>query len=192
MGRPRKGKGDPQEGTEPQAGLPPEGAELEKSTTEAETASTVTIRFDPSGKPRPLQRQTLERLRAALPQLGINEEFVGSDIPHRLIAEKIFDGLCSGIPWVQSWLMESFIGLPAVKTREILRYTKEEKAEMREPSIALLSEYLGDLWRGDPNIYTLLIVLIAVHFGKTARLAEKLKQTEGSAGPDGSGNGGAP
>ncbi len=170
MGRPRKEK--PQGGVEPQGQQPPLSGE----------ARTVTVRFDESGKPLPMRQEARERLRAALPHLGLSEEFPEGEVPHKLIAEEIFAGLCVAVLWTQSLLMEYFTGLPPDKTREILRYTKEEKNEMREPAVMLLAEHLGSLWRTDPNLYMLLIVLTVFHFEKATRIASAVKKNGASAG----------
>jgi len=167
MGRPRKEKIRIQEGQEPPA-----------------EASTVTIRFDESGKPRPMQPETRERLRAAMPQLGLSEDLAEGEMPNPVFAEKVFDGLCVAVPWMQSLLLELFTGLSPDKTREILRYTKEEKAEMRESAVALLAEHLSALWHMDPNLYTLLIVIAAFHIGKIARVNELQKKTASNGGDE--------
>ncbi len=186
MGRPRKGKTEPQEDVGPPAGQPPERTQPD-TQPESEAASTVTIRFDPAtGKPKPMQAETLERLRRALPHLGLSEEALGEEPPHRLLGPKFFDGLCTAITWSQGLLMEWFTGMPASDARKVLRYTEEEKNELREPALAVLDRELGVLWRRDPEAYAVIFVLVAIHIEKFARCVELKKKLDA-----GGANGGA-
>ncbi len=186
MGRPRKKETKSQEGARPPAGQPPPIAHPETEPAQAgEATTTVTVRFDEAGRPRPMQPETLERLRRALPHLGLREEALGEEPPHRLLGPKFFDGLCTAITWSQGSLMEWFTGMPASDARKVLRFTEEEKSELREPALAILDRELGQLWRRDPDAYATIFILVAIHIEKFARCAEVLKKKLDADGANG-------
>ena len=139
MGRPRKERPSAQ----PESpGQPPEAAE-EQPPGETEAASTITLRLDESGKLKPMQAETRERLKRALAQSGLRELSDEEPVPSKLIDDKFVSRLFDGLSRAQAMTLARLVGVPQSELYAMTKLSPDEKAELTEPAKAILTPYFG-------------------------------------------------